>query len=84
MLLTSSPHPKKHQSLNCSICLIFVEAWGGCEAGGETAACIEVYLDGEEHWNWTRPVDTRTWHHPAESLLLLAEERCLGGAQGVT
>lgn len=66
--------------MKCFISMIFVEAWGGCEVGGEAAACVEVHLDGEEHWHCTRPNDTGTWHYPAESILLLAKERCLGGA----
>ena len=84
LINTFSPCPKQEIVVKVIICLIFVEAWGGCEANGETADCIEIHLDGEEHWHWARPDDTWTWHHPTESLLLLAKERCLGGAQGFT
>jgi hypothetical protein len=83
-ILTFSPRPEKESVVEVLIFLIFVEAWGGCEADGETTGCVEIHMDGEEHWHCARPEDTWTWHHPTESLLLLAAERCLGGAQGFT
>lgn len=61
-----------------------VEARSGCEANGEGKAGVEVHMDGEEHWDCIGPDDTWPWHHPSQPLLLLAQERCLGGAQGLT
>lgn len=62
----------------------YLEAWSGCEANRQAKACLKIHLDGEKHWHCTRPDDSRAWHHSSEPLLLLAEERCLGRAQGVT
>lgn len=61
--------------------LEFVENWGGGEASGDAKAGVEVHMDGEEHWSSSWSGDTRAWHNSPESLLLLAEEGCMGGAQ---
>ncbi|GFY88814.1 ribosomal protein PSRP-3/Ycf65 [Actinidia rufa] len=42
---------------------------------------IEVHLDGEEHWSRTRPNYSRPWDDSSKPVLVLASERCFGGAQ---
>lgn len=61
-----------------------LEAWSGGEANRQAKACVEIHLDGEKYWHCTRPNDSGAWNYSSEPLLLLAKERCLGRAQGVT
>ena len=61
-----------------------LEAWSGSEAIGETKAGIEVHMDGEEHRHSSRPNNSWAWLNPFKSILLLAQKRCLGRAQGST
>jgi len=63
--------------------LWLTEAWSGCEGNREAKNCVEVHLDGEEHWNCTRPDYTGTWYHSPKPILFLAQKRCLGRAEGV-
>ena len=55
-----------------------------CEAAdrGWPAAGAEVHMDGEEHRSRARSEHTGAWLRAAEPLLLLAEEGCVGRAQG--
>ena len=66
--------------LRCYIS-IYAESWGDCEGDGDTKAGTEVRMDGEEHWGGVGSSDTRLWHQSTEPVLLLARERCMGGAQ---
>ncbi|KAL3644645.1 hypothetical protein CASFOL_009825 [Castilleja foliolosa] len=52
-----------------------------CENSGETKASVEVHMDGKEHWARAGSDNTGPRHGAAESLLLLAQERCMGGAK---
>lgn len=68
-----------------SLCVCFGYKPGSCsscEARGAAAPGVEVHMDGEEHWSGAGSEHTRARNRAAQPLLLLAQKRCMGRAQG--